>query len=345
MVRSRPLSPTSSRLLDCLVIARLGAVAGLALASIAAGCDAAPPAAAGPSAPGALRADRALLTSAAASHLNARGQFEIASHVAVPGEITEAQAITLARIVARDFLPYLGEVLSRDRGATVDVPHLTACGRVFYAASPYETPDAAIPPAARRRYGPWYLVALCGADGVQQVSIAISAYNQELQVVNDSIVRPSVAGGNEWFALAVSDESGGGLPLSPEVAATLAANTSGRLVAGVPELIAPVAARAIPPQFARWKIPLDSIASFSDSSGRVRTADTVFAAISALRKQPTLLLPSIDQPRATASRAFTARREHVSDPIASILVEVRRLTAYPLDFESAYRAPQNGGRP
>jgi hypothetical protein len=217
-----------------------------------------------------------LLTSEAARHLNAEGQFILSAPAAgaVP-MITEAEAKVRAVAWARDFGSFNRSYLEKYHGAPIDFTKLQACSRAYFAASPYEDLPAGVPNFVRNYLGPQWLVSLCAADGTPQVSLAIAAYSTDVTVESGHL-KQAPFGGAEHFWEGIS--RGTELPVAPERAAELAARLTGRRVAAVPELVLSDAHYA--PQYARWRIVLDDPALFRSlkSGTSIRTAEVYIGA-------------------------------------------------------------------
>lgn len=134
----------------------------LALAAIAACRDATFPAA-----PRAFAVDRSSVTGAAAAALNSEGFVDLSPQRAWSRtELTEMGAKALADAYVRDFVPTLPAWFERHRGADIDFTSLQACGRAFYAATPYEEPDVSMPVAVVNAIASRWLFSYCDRPNV-----------------------------------------------------------------------------------------------------------------------------------------------------------------------------------
>jgi hypothetical protein len=104
-------------------------------------------------------------------------------------------------------------------------------------------------------WGSWWLITLC-AGREPQVSLAVSAEANELQIADGRLVFP-FASGNEFFPIGIPTGNEGEYPLSPEAAIRSVASTRVQLVSRVPELVMPPRFNGFP-QAARWRIHFES---------------------------------------------------------------------------------------
>lgn len=174
-------------------------------------------------------------------------------------EINQSEAKALASAYAQQLLPYLQTYLEATRGAPIERKQLRACGRAFYAESPFETVPTSVPRGIRQGHGPYWLVTLCA--GVEpQVSVAVSALAQGVRIREGRLIFPK-DGGGEFFAFGVPRGHGGEFPISPEMAALIAGEETGAKLTGPPRLVLPIHSEGIP-QNAKWEIHLDRPSKF-----------------------------------------------------------------------------------
>ena len=227
-----------------------------------------------PSAPRATDASVSAAVTAAVRSQLVQGQFQLAVGAGSVPEITAAQAEDLARAWRLDFGSWVEPALESERGASIDLAHLSVCGQTLYVQNYFELPDMGlmsnpIAAAVVRGRGPWWLVSLCGGAQDVQVLLAVSAYATDLGLQQGHLVVPPVGG--TWFvSLGVPRGAGSFLP-SPEDVVVAVAQLTGRHVSAVPALIAP--AFAIP-QMAQWRVILDAPAAVRRTDGsRVTTTE------------------------------------------------------------------------
>jgi hypothetical protein len=289
---------------------------------------------------------RAALTTAVSAELDEQGLFRLGGPTAPPQPvIDESRARALALAFARTHVRGMQATLERDHGASIDVASLAPCGRVFYAETPFEPLPAEVPSFYHRMYGPWWLVTLCGRGRTAQVSVAVSGYADELQVIEGRLAYPSVSGG-EFRVLGIPRARHDALPLSPERAVQLAAQLTKHRVAAVPELVAP--GPAFYPQTARWHLKLEAPAAIRVRRGTqlvTREAGDVFAGVVrfVLAAQPSLAAETQPEAVEVKWRPYATpgmKREEVLARPTNITL-VRRRRDMPVAFEAAI--PDGGG--
>lgn len=197
-----------------------------------------------------FRVASAWLTGNAAAAVTPDGQFQIRVTQRHPqSEITAVRAVQIATTWTHTSGQWLRGAFERDRGAAVDPRHVTQCGRVFYADTPY----ADLPPTAshamRTVFGPWWLVTLCDAAQRPAISVAVSGYSTNLVIANGIVIGI----GGELFATGIPIALST-VPMSPEEAAQIAVNETGARVSEVPTLV--MGPREAP-QTAKWLVTLD----------------------------------------------------------------------------------------
>jgi hypothetical protein len=202
----------------------------------------------------ATSADTSAVTAEVARSLTSSGLFVLRGPLSAGlAELSEDQVRNIARIWVKQFFPWVRGSIETDRGAKIDPAKLTVCSRVYYAESPYQTLDEiADGGAARRAYGPWWLVPLC-IEGVPQVLLGVSSYATEIEIQGDQL-RLSNSSGTEfvWRGIPMGARD---FPVSPERATQLAAQATGSRIASIPRLVMPHF-RDGGPALARWELML-----------------------------------------------------------------------------------------
>jgi hypothetical protein len=172
-----------------------------------------------------------------------------------PGALLdERTARVFAEVAAHRFGPMLRGYLERGHGGPIRIAALRVCGRSYFAQSPYQPLADAIASPARKQFGSWWIVGLCGATEGTQVSVAVSAFATDLRIEQGEIRFPNVFG-NEFKIVGVPAGWDGAIPVSPERAIVMAGARSGRQVEAVPVLVGPDLRRAYP-QAAAWRLSL-----------------------------------------------------------------------------------------
>jgi len=185
-----------------------------------------------------------------------------------PPEISAATARTFARLWIRDFA---GEAyLERGRDAQIDMNALEPCGRVFYAATPFATPDSSLPLVVRKGFGPQWLVVFCDGSG-PSVMVAVNAWATDVHVRQDRLVLPQPFG-NNFSGRGITIDRRWVLPTPEEAVRWVEALLGEPRVSGPPEL---VLVPQIIPQEARWHVKLaeDLLVSPRGGGPPVRTRE------------------------------------------------------------------------
>jgi len=238
----------------------------------------------------------ASLTPEVAARLDRDGRFDLsnASTGSQFPEITQSQANLLAATWLQMFGQRVRTYLEKQHGAVVPFKQLRQCGRTLYARSAFAAIPSELPVPYRKPYGPWYLATFCDATGSPSVSVAVSAWNTDLQIVGDRIEFPAQSG-NEFFPMGIPAGTIGEFPTTPENAVVLAAQT-GQAISGVPELVMPVNTVG-PPQGARWSVQLNQPVRVRGShQGDVSVSKVYVGPARATKAGMSLFVPEITQP-------------------------------------------------
>jgi hypothetical protein len=218
---------------------------------------------------------RAVPTSQAASSLNNQGQFNLSGPAVGARELSSTQALQIAAAWAREFAPKIRRTLERERGGPIAFNRLRPCGRPLYAESAFEPLPSDLPAGIRRAYESKWLVGLCAGNELQ-VSLAIAAGAADLRVV-DGAIQPGAERGGEFFSLGIPSTWESPVGLTPERAAQLVGQATGRRIARAPRLIA-ASPRAAYPQGSTWEFELESPVLVRGASSRVnRQTDRIHA--------------------------------------------------------------------
>lgn len=181
----------------------------------------------------------------------AGGSFDLLPPVDSLPVLSETRARELAEIVGRDFGPMLRMDLEYQHQGRIDFSRLRSCGRAYFARSSF----VSIPPDrsdVRFYFGAFWIVGLCGRDGVTSISVAVAANAVDARVVDGRLLPEP----NMLRMVGVPPAWDGALPVSPERAAVFASAQTSRLVASVPILYAPNPLDAFP-QGAVWIVEMD----------------------------------------------------------------------------------------
>jgi hypothetical protein len=171
------------------------------------------------------------------------------------------------------FGPGWQKLWDEGRGAHVDITTLSMCERSYYSRRTYDEIDVSHVTPVRRPFGPEWLISFCDASGDALVSLALSAYNTDVGIVDGKIRLTSFHQGGSFFTVGVP-KSMHELPISPERAACLAYVASGKRVASRPELHMP--ASGIYQYSSRWKVMLESPVDVQLADARFVTTDVLW---------------------------------------------------------------------
>lgn len=212
------------------------------------------------------------VTGEATNHIGADGRFVFSAPTsASQPEISEPQAEAIAALWPKQFGSLVRGSIERDRGGPVHLNALQPCSRTLYASTSFEPLGADVPIGQRRAFGAWWLVPLC-AGGQVEVTLAVSAYDTDLEIRNDTI--STRTGGGMWFwwkgrPAGWTDA----VRVSPEAAAAAVARLTGRQITEVPELITPIWRDGAPTE-SRWRAVTDAPAHVRGISDGRASAET-----------------------------------------------------------------------
>ena len=196
------------------------------------------------------------VTEAVAAALTPEGRFVLASSVVnPPGQLTEAEAKSIATRYVRDVAwTKLGDWTAA-HGAAIQPEALTPCDRALYAASPYASLNGVnLSETAVRTFGAHWVVPMCGQAGQLQIVVSFSALATEL-TANLGSSRPLPWERSYGMSFGIPVGAAGSM-YSPEGAAVYAFTASGKRVNSVPELI--MSPMPSSPVLVRWRIDLEA---------------------------------------------------------------------------------------
>jgi len=186
--------------------------------------------------------------------------------------ITEEDASELALGWVKRFGPYNLNGLERQHRSSIDLGALEVIGRVVVAETPWAPIPSNVPMPLQKHLGPYYLVTL-GNGGIPAITVAVSAYSTDWEVVEGRAVRGRVGRpyGNEFRWVGVTPDGKWGNPRSPEGVAVSVAEISQARVAE-----APIFVRRAPdyvPLAGYWRVKLDRMVSarVTDGNGTLTT--------------------------------------------------------------------------
>lgn len=169
-------------------------------------------------------------------------------------EISAGRAAELATIFARRFGPYNRTIYEKAAGP-IDFASLVAGPRVFLVHSPYQPLSAEYAKPSRKAYGSYYVLNML-QSGRPVLSVAVSALAGDVEVRGGRLIPPKYYG-NEFIMLPLPPSIE--YPITPERAAQLASEATGKRVKSPPLLIGTTDRWA--PQYGRWQLALDGTAA------------------------------------------------------------------------------------
>ncbi len=203
-----------------------------------------------------VRLEPSEVTEAVAAALTPDGRFVLASSVVnPPGQLTEAQAKSIATQYVKDVATSkLGEWTAA-HGAPIQPTALNPCDRALYAANPYVALNGTnLSEITVRTFDAHWVIPMCGQAGQLQVVVSFSARATELT---------ADLGSSKPLPWERSDAMSFGIPIeaassmySPEGAARYAFTAGGKRVNSIPELIMTPMPKA--PVLVRWRLELEA---------------------------------------------------------------------------------------
>lgn len=212
------------------------------------------------------------------SQLGESGEF---SAPAVPSEAWPQLGYGGARRFAEAYVRSFGStsksLWSKDASVAIEPKDLRICSGPLFAKSAYTFGADDIPEALRNAVGGQFIVQYCDATGSARLLVSIAASATSLRIVQGGRLEfPREGAENSILAQGIQREFSGAPAIPPmREAMLLAAATTGRKIAAIPELVlAPIPSGAL---FARWRITLDEPVSVSTlRGGSVTGVTTVF---------------------------------------------------------------------
>lgn len=235
--------------------------------------------------PSAPTLDRAFLTGAAAAALRSDGKFAMPDSVVnPPGQITRAQAVTIARRYVKDVGPSLIGPWSTVFGSPLALAELAACKSPLYAATPYTAIVGDVSDAVAKELGPHWIVPICTSGGRIAVVLSFSARATTLVVPADANPQYELA---DMLSVGIPEDADVSW-YEPESAAALAFARTGVRVTEVPTLV--MNPRPEAPLLVRWKVPLEApVTVVGKKSGASRSRTAVLAGFGVVFRESGLL--------------------------------------------------------
>lgn len=241
---------------------------------------------------------RPYVTPAIAQQLDENGHFVLAAPAfSANGRpvIGDTRAVELAVAFVRQFGRGMRPAFEKAHGGAIDLASLRPTG-VIYGESPFAPlPESSAPPA-HKFFGPYYLVEM-SSDDLKVLSVAVSAYNQDIGLSEGRLVLPALFG-NDFFTNGISRDLPLGVPTSAEIAVKHVAIQAGAFVDAIPDFQLP--SPLFVPQFGRWRITLDRPVS-AQAIGTDRTASSRVLYVDF---RGALFVPKPDQPPTMAAGGF-----------------------------------------
>ena len=294
-----------------------------------------------------------MVTAAAAAALGEDGYFRFP----VPTLRTDQISLITARDQALQFAKYatnnilLRGAIEEGRGGYWTDPHLlTLCRDAYLVRSQLQSVPADSLPAngqalLQRRFGPQWLIPLCGSEGEPQMTVQIAVDGNDIRFQNNEPIQPYSFLSDAYFGRGVPLHWPDALPVSAERAVRFVYDQLGVRISEVPGLYFR-GSRTNDDTYARfqigsarycnrWRIVLEhEVALRGTTSQTVRTTKEVFVGAFACRGTdvtPLLQLPVVQQ----ADNVALAFFDTGANPVKAYLV--RASLDSPIDFELAER--------
>lgn len=287
-----------------------------------------------------VKADvKGFVAASAAESLAPDGTFRFAPARA-PADIpiiNAQRAGELAHAYVRTFGPYQLGSWAYQRGAPLSLDRLEMDPRILYAETPHERFPDTYHPAAKRHFGPMYLVHF-RTGGEVVLTVAVAAYASDLEIDDHGRVVEPMLGGGYFHPAAVSIDPAHTpvryVPVSPEDAVEQVAKLTGARVVEVPQLILP--SRLYHAVFARWKLVLDRPVRVKPKDGAGPPAMVRELYVGAGR---TLWIPSaVQTPFLRVPHTTGPTQEQGGPPMAE--TDLPRRKDLPIDFDAVVIASQ-----
>ena len=290
----------------------------------------------------------AMVTGDALAALGTDGRFHVEAPATGAGQLSfadaKSQSLQFARYVTNNV--NLRSVVEGGRGGYWVDPHLmTICpDPSHYVHSqlgviPTDTIPTEVHDAFRQRFGPQWLISLCGSANEPQMVVQAAIDGNSIRFVNGESAEEYAGVTAAWFPRGVPLNWPDALPISRERAVRFVFETFGVRVSKIPQLLfrGDVLADGHYEWFQigsarhcnRWRVVLESEVTIrGNTTFNTTTTDTVYVAsvsCNSLDVTPSVHLPLGDQP---ATVRLDAQPWTVQVPVVS-----------PIRFELGSRAP------
>ena len=143
---------------------------------------------------------RSFVTADIARGLDAEGFFSMVVDPTVAGQIDADYALTLATGFVQSLATFIMPALEDQHGSAIDLAKLKPLW-ITYGQTPYQAGPDTWHPGDRNILGPYFIVHL-GYNGKNVVSLAVSAYDNAVQVIDGEVWFPPI-GGNDFLPVGV----------------------------------------------------------------------------------------------------------------------------------------------
>lgn len=259
-----------------------------------------------------------MVTGAALAALRSDGRFDFEQPSIATGQVSldeaRAQAPQFARYVTNQIL--LRGVVEGERGGYWTDPHLLTVCRGAYFVHPQLGPlgaDSVSIAAAhsfQRRFGPQWLVPMCGSDDDPQMTVQVAVDSNSIRFSDGAPIEPYASLSTAWYARGVPLNWPDPLPISAERAVRFAWETFGVRVTEVPQLFfrGDVGTDGLYTWYQigstrfcnRWRVVLESDVSMrgtiSQATSTTRAIYVASLSCSQRDVEPTLHIPLTQQP-------------------------------------------------
>jgi hypothetical protein len=244
-----------------------------------------------------VRLDPADVTEAVAAGLTPDGRFVLPTSVVnPPGQLSEAQAKSIATRYVKDVARSRLSEWTAEHGAAIQPKELNPCDRALYAANPYTSLNGAnLSEITIRTFDAHWVIPMCGQAHQLQIVVSFSALATEL-TANLGSTKPLPWERSNVMSFGVPAGAAGSM-YSPEGVARYAFTAGGKRVNSIPELIMTPMPKA--PVIVRWRLDLEApITVTGEHSAVTRDRSTVLVGFGDTYKSAGLLDsdPKAEQP-------------------------------------------------
>ena len=212
---------------------------------------------------------------------------------------------------------------------------LKPCGRRYYVLPVLDSVPGAIPPEIGLQYQPRWAVPFCDSSGTAALTVEVADGRSRL-IVSGSKFEGSFISEGEYALTPNGENYDASLPLSPEHAATFAANETGAKVAAIPVAVMTHAGglgNVMLAKCMRWRIKLDRPVKLAGEYGQYETDEVYVRLQNYCFGNPVLQVADRQQP----DTGWIEHPQKGTDYRNPVLVKTTVRYARPVQFDIVHR--------